>query len=198
MYVFPHPPPPAHTHQAPSAAAALPTPISTGAQAGVANPGASVPPVLRPGAREGHTQETQEGHAAVEGGAGGVSGGGLHLPPGQPRQSPPIPEATFEHYRRVFRDGDEEQRKYENVYEFIKDLYKGKNVEAVVDVWCDAPVKKVWREYADAGGGWEMGWDGVMVRNGHDAKKYNDRVENGMKPSERLGSTGSHFDCDTG
>ncbi|CAA7265634.1 unnamed protein product [Cyclocybe aegerita] len=89
-------------------------------------------------------------------------------------------EATFEHYRRHFKDRDGEKRKYGNVYEFVKGLYEGRNVEAVVDVWCDAPVKKVWREYADAGvdGKWGgMGYWFAMGVHPHDAKKYNDRVE---------------------
>ncbi|KAJ3513074.1 hypothetical protein NLJ89_g3150 [Agrocybe chaxingu] len=92
----------------------------------------------------------------------------------------PSPPGDFEHYTHAFKDGDGEKRKYENVYEFVHGLYEGRNVKAVVDVWCDAPVKKLWREYADAGvdGRWgAIGYWFAMGVHPHDAKKYNDRVE---------------------
>ncbi|KDR73175.1 hypothetical protein GALMADRAFT_251759 [Galerina marginata CBS 339.88] len=85
--------------------------------------------------------------------------------------------STFDFYRRQYRNG-----KYTDVYSFIKAMYEGRNVDAIVDVWCDAPVKKQWKEYADAAmdkekwGGMEY-WFTLGVHP-HDAKKYNDRVEN--------------------
>ena len=53
--------------------------------------------------------------------------------------------ATFEHYRRRYKQG-----KYKNVFEFIEAMYNGRNVESLVDVWCEAPVQKIWKEFADA------------------------------------------------
>jgi len=36
------------------------------------------------------------------------------------------------------------------VYDFVKKLYEGRKVEAIVDVWCDAPVHKLWKEFANS------------------------------------------------
>ena len=48
-------------------------------------------------------------------------------------------------YRSRYKQG-----KYLNVYDFIKQLYEGRKVEAIVDVWCDAPVLKLWKEFANS------------------------------------------------
>jgi TatD DNase family protein len=32
----------------------------------------------------------------------------------------------------------------------VKGMYDGRNVEALLDVWCEAPVQSLWREFADA------------------------------------------------
>lgn len=53
--------------------------------------------------------------------------------------------STFDFYRSRYKEG-----KHLNIYEFVKAMYAGRNVEAVVDVWCEAPVRKAWRELADA------------------------------------------------
>jgi TatD DNase family protein len=40
--------------------------------------------------------------------------------------------------------------KFQDLYAFVRGMYEGRNVEAVVDVWCEAPVCKVWKELADS------------------------------------------------
>lgn len=52
--------------------------------------------------------------------------------------------STFAAYKQKYKGG-----KYENVYEFVRGLYHGK-VSALVDVWCEAPVQKAWKEIADS------------------------------------------------
>lgn len=34
-------------------------------------------------------------------------------------------------------------------YTFLRAMFAERNVEAVVDVWCEAPVRKEWRAFAD-------------------------------------------------
>lgn len=63
--------------------------------------------------------------------------------------------STFDFYRGRYKEG-----KYQTVYEFVKAMYEGRNVEAVVDVWCEAPVNKTWREFADAAADKEK-WGGL-------------------------------------
>ena len=53
--------------------------------------------------------------------------------------------STFTAYRQKYKDA-----KYENVYDFVRGLYQGKKVTAMVDVWCEAPVQKLWKEIADS------------------------------------------------
>ena len=53
--------------------------------------------------------------------------------------------STFAAYRQKYKDA-----KYENIYDFVGGLYQGKKVTAMVDVWCEAPVQKVWKEIADS------------------------------------------------
>jgi TatD DNase family protein len=53
--------------------------------------------------------------------------------------------STFAAYKQKYQDG-----KYKNVYDFVMGLYRGKKVMALVDVWCEAPVQKVWKEIADS------------------------------------------------
>ncbi|KDR73174.1 hypothetical protein GALMADRAFT_142314 [Galerina marginata CBS 339.88] len=83
---------------------------------------------------------------------------------------------TFEYYRASYPEG-----RHLDVYGFVKAMYEGRNVDAIVDVWCDAPVKKLWKEYADAAmdkerwGGLEY-WFALGVHP-HDAKNYDDNVE---------------------
>ena len=52
---------------------------------------------------------------------------------------------TFEFYRRRYKQG-----KHQTVYDFVRAMYEGRNVESIVDVWCDAPVDKQWKEFADS------------------------------------------------
>jgi TatD DNase family protein len=60
--------------------------------------------------------------------------------------------STFAAYRGKFPSG-----KYETVFDFAKGLYKGgesesqrHGVQSIVDVWCEAPVRKEWKELADS------------------------------------------------
>ncbi|KAF8968551.1 hypothetical protein BDZ97DRAFT_1915998 [Flammula alnicola] len=84
--------------------------------------------------------------------------------------------STFDFYRGRYKEG-----KHVDVYDFVKTMYEGRNVEAIVDVWCDAPVHKIWKEFADAAmekekwGGMEYWF--VMGVHPHDAKSYTDDVE---------------------
>ncbi|KAI0312093.1 hypothetical protein OF83DRAFT_1176966 [Amylostereum chailletii] len=84
--------------------------------------------------------------------------------------------STFAAYRQKFKEG-----RYETVYEFVRGMYEGRGVEAIVDVWCEAPVRRTWRELADSALTGE-GWGGlkywfVMGVHPHDAKHYDDVVE---------------------
>jgi hypothetical protein len=53
--------------------------------------------------------------------------------------------STFEFYRRKYKSGQ-----YETVYDFVRAVYEGRKVEAIVDVWCEAPVQPLWKEFADS------------------------------------------------
>ncbi|KAJ4495116.1 hypothetical protein C8J55DRAFT_554741 [Lentinula edodes] len=89
--------------------------------------------------------------------------------------------STFEMYYSKYRIDS----KYQTVFDFIKGMYAGKHIEAVIDVWCEAPVRKLWKEFADSAlreedrkskwGGLEYWF--VMGVHPHEAKLYNDEVE---------------------
>lgn len=51
--------------------------------------------------------------------------------------------STFVLYREKYPDG-----KFQTVGDFVRGLYG--EVESIVDVWCEAPVRKEWRELADS------------------------------------------------
>ncbi|TFY57202.1 hypothetical protein EVJ58_g7168 [Rhodofomes roseus] len=54
--------------------------------------------------------------------------------------------STFSTYRSKYPAG-----RYETVFDFVRGMYEGRGVEAIVDVWCEAPVlKQAWRELADS------------------------------------------------
>ncbi|KAI3610521.1 hypothetical protein WG66_006944 [Moniliophthora roreri] len=88
--------------------------------------------------------------------------------------------STFEAYRHKYKDGQ-----YETVFDFVKGMYEGKKVEAIVDVWCEAPVRSLWKEFADSALSEEdrkMKWGGleywfVMGVHPHESKNYTDDVE---------------------
>lgn len=63
--------------------------------------------------------------------------------------------STYEHYRGRYKAG-----KYTDVYEFVRAMYEGRGVGAVVDVWCEAPVRKHWKEFADSASEKEK-WGGM-------------------------------------
>ncbi|KAJ7176779.1 hydrolase [Mycena filopes] len=87
---------------------------------------------------------------------------------------------TFESYRRKYPDG-----KFKNAWEFVRALYAPAGVEQIVDVWCEAPVRPLWRTYADSAlteEGRRERWGGVgywfvMGVHPHNAKHYTDAVE---------------------
>ncbi|TFY83925.1 hypothetical protein EWM64_g99 [Hericium alpestre] len=54
--------------------------------------------------------------------------------------------STFSAYRAKFKDS----AKYASVYDFVRGIYASTPVEAIIDVWCEAPVQKAWREVADS------------------------------------------------
>lgn len=88
--------------------------------------------------------------------------------------------STYAAYRQKYPAG-----KCATVYEFLQHFYRDRRVEAIVDVWCEAPVQKLWREFADSAltaedraskwGGTEYYF--VMGVHPHEAKLYNDEVE---------------------
>jgi TatD DNase family protein len=53
--------------------------------------------------------------------------------------------ATFAKYRSKYKQG-----KYKDAYEFFRAMCGSHKIDAVVDVWCEAPVSKKWREFADS------------------------------------------------
>ncbi|KAJ7251127.1 hypothetical protein B0H12DRAFT_1119685 [Mycena haematopus] len=84
--------------------------------------------------------------------------------------------STFEAYRHKYPAGQ-----YTTVYDFVRGLYAPAGVAAIVDVWCEAPVRKLWREFADSALEEEM-WGGVgywfvMGVHPHEARLYTDAVE---------------------
>ncbi|KAF7377483.1 hypothetical protein MSAN_00170300 [Mycena sanguinolenta] len=91
--------------------------------------------------------------------------------------------STFEAYRAKYPAG-----RYETVYDFVKGLYAPVGVEAMVHVWCEAPVRPIWKEFADAvlvGEERAEKWGGVeywfvMGVHPHEARLYDDAVEADM------------------
>lgn len=53
--------------------------------------------------------------------------------------------STYEFYRIRYKEA-----KHDTVYSFLKGMFQDRSVEAVVDVWCEAPVRPQWKEFADA------------------------------------------------
>jgi hypothetical protein len=53
--------------------------------------------------------------------------------------------STFAFYRRYYKEG-----KFDDALEFVRKIYEGRNVESIVDVWCEAPVLKTWKMFADS------------------------------------------------
>lgn len=53
--------------------------------------------------------------------------------------------STFNAYQAAYKPG-----KYQTIWEFVRNMYGGRRVEAIVDVWCEAPVLKQWKEIADS------------------------------------------------
>ncbi|KZT40964.1 Metallo-dependent hydrolase [Sistotremastrum suecicum HHB10207 ss-3] len=97
--------------------------------------------------------------------------------------------STFSAYRTKYPDGQ-----YNTISEFVRALYHDSAVsnggvhpvEAIVDVWCEAPELREWRTLADSALTEEMRekeWSGiqyhfVMGVHPHNAKDYTDEVEN--------------------
>jgi len=89
--------------------------------------------------------------------------------------------STFNSYQKTYKPG-----KYQTIWEFVRGMYHGRGVEAIVDVWCDAPIQKTeWREIADSAlteEERERDWGGmqywfVMGVHPHEARRYTDEVE---------------------
>ncbi|KAI1796490.1 hypothetical protein LXA43DRAFT_879704 [Ganoderma leucocontextum] len=90
--------------------------------------------------------------------------------------------STYSFYRSKYK-----QARYTTVYDFVRELYKDRGVDAIVDVYCEAPKLKTWKEIADSAltekarremwGGLEywfvMGTSCPM----HEAKNYTDDIE---------------------
>ncbi|KZT30008.1 hypothetical protein NEOLEDRAFT_1054835 [Neolentinus lepideus HHB14362 ss-1] len=89
--------------------------------------------------------------------------------------------STFSVYQGKYREG-----KHASIFEFVKSMYNrpgSHRVEAIVDVCCEAPVQRVWKELADSAltpDGREKDWGGIeywFVMGAHEAKVYTDDVE---------------------
>ncbi|CAK5263441.1 unnamed protein product [Mycena citricolor] len=88
--------------------------------------------------------------------------------------------STFEAYRHKYPAGE-----FTTVHEFVRGLYAPAGVQQIVDVWCEAPVQRSWREFADSAVTEEQRrdlWGGVgywfvMGVHPHEAKLYNDEIE---------------------
>lgn len=53
--------------------------------------------------------------------------------------------STFSSYRSKYPTG-----RFESVYDFVRGVYDKRNVAALVDVYCEAPVQRAWKELADS------------------------------------------------
>lgn len=53
--------------------------------------------------------------------------------------------STFSTYRNKYRNGT-----LYTIHDFVREMYRNRNVKAIVDVWCEAPVLMAWRELADS------------------------------------------------
>lgn len=54
--------------------------------------------------------------------------------------------STFSSYQSTYKPG-----KHETIWDFVRAMYQGQHVQAIVDVWCEAPVRKTqWKEIADS------------------------------------------------
>lgn len=53
--------------------------------------------------------------------------------------------STFGSYQSTYKPGN-----HETIWDFARAMYKGQGVEAIVDVWCEAPVQPHWKEIADS------------------------------------------------
>jgi len=51
--------------------------------------------------------------------------------------------STFSTYQNKYKDGT-----IYTIHEFVHEMYDNRNVRAIVDVWCEAPVVQIWRELA--------------------------------------------------
>ncbi|KAF9444806.1 hypothetical protein P691DRAFT_777998 [Macrolepiota fuliginosa MF-IS2] len=89
--------------------------------------------------------------------------------------------STFESYRQRYKDN-----KHETIFDLLRGIYAGRNVESIVDVWCEAPVRKLWKEFADSAlkpedrhGKWGgIDYWFVMGVHPHEARHYTDEIEN--------------------
>ncbi|KZV70930.1 hydrolase [Peniophora sp. CONT] len=92
--------------------------------------------------------------------------------------------STFGAYRQKYKDG-----RFDTIYDFVRGIYATREgrprVESIVDVWCEAPVQRVWKEIADSAlddTSRKENWAGidywfVMGVHPHEAKVYDDAVE---------------------
>ncbi|KAI0779645.1 hypothetical protein C8Q74DRAFT_1199416 [Fomes fomentarius] len=88
--------------------------------------------------------------------------------------------STFSLYRSKYKTG-----KYATIYDFVREVYRGHSVDAIVDVYCEAPEHETWKEVADSAltvedrkekwGGLEYWF--VMGVHPHEARNYTDEIE---------------------
>ncbi|KAF9029906.1 hypothetical protein BDZ89DRAFT_1038223 [Hymenopellis radicata] len=89
--------------------------------------------------------------------------------------------STFQSYRQNYPEGA-----FNSIADFVRDVYAGRNIHSIVDVWCEAPVISQWREIADTK------YDGIKYNfvigvhplrylNRHNAKDYTPAVEKNIR-----------------
>ncbi|KIY63494.1 hypothetical protein CYLTODRAFT_359896 [Cylindrobasidium torrendii FP15055 ss-10] len=83
--------------------------------------------------------------------------------------------STFQEYRRKYPQGA-----FSTIQEFVHSMYAGRNVESIIDVWCEAPVLPQWKELAS------MQFEGlkynfVLGVHPHNASEYNASVESDIR-----------------
>ncbi|KIJ43146.1 hypothetical protein M422DRAFT_253649 [Sphaerobolus stellatus SS14] len=92
--------------------------------------------------------------------------------------------STFQRYLQSYPN-----TKFNDIFSFVRGLYGktawGVETKAIIDVWCEAPVTKMWKEIADSAVKVEdraEKWGGVeywfvMGVHPHHAESYNDAIE---------------------
>lgn len=75
----------------------------------------------------------------------------LLLPPHSTTATTPVIDThthlltTYSWYRSKYPTAQ-----FSDIFAFVRGLYAGRNIKAIVDVWCEPPVPPMWKELADS------------------------------------------------